>query len=420
MSTTSTHALETGRGRPPSLTPAASPLLQRKCACGGAPGADGLCAACREKVLSRSRDANGASGLVDVPPVVHDVLRSPGQPLDSAARAFFEPRFGGHDFSRVRVHADARAADSARAVNAHAYTVGRNVVFGAGQYAPNTTPGKSLLAHELTHVLQQRGTAQTSSALQVSDVAALPSSVSRWEAEAESNAARVAETNGALDGAPSSAAPTLLRQPATATPPPVAAPVAPTQAQQGIINSARLAAFARCQSVYQILAGIGPPGPGGDRPDLNEIRQREARTTVRRLFGEDLNMDQVTEIVGAMRSRLGPGVPVQVGAASDPDCGSRAGYVRGFRPPIVLCPAFFNSSAEEQARTLVHEAAHLSGIGEVAGESYCGVYDCQSSCGGFDVADSWSHLVHCLSGRTPDTPITITAPSGGGTPKPKP
>jgi hypothetical protein len=90
-----------------------------------------------------------------VPPIVHDVLRSTGQPLDAATRAFMEPRFD-HDFSQVRVHTDARAAESARAVDALAYTVGRGVVFGAGRYAPETQIGKVLLAHELTHIVQQR------------------------------------------------------------------------------------------------------------------------------------------------------------------------------------------------------------------------------------------------------------------------
>jgi hypothetical protein len=67
-----------------------------------------------------------------------------------------EPRFG-RDFSRVRVHTDARAAASAQALNALAYTVGRNVVFGAGQYSPGTSQGDRLVAHELTHVVQQEG-----------------------------------------------------------------------------------------------------------------------------------------------------------------------------------------------------------------------------------------------------------------------
>lgn len=94
----------------------------------------------------------------DVPMIVQEVLNSSGQPLDPAARDFMEPRFG-HAFSNVRVHTDAKAAESARAVNASAYTVGRDVVFGAGQYVPGTTKGYRLLAHELAHVEQQRGAA---------------------------------------------------------------------------------------------------------------------------------------------------------------------------------------------------------------------------------------------------------------------
>ena len=90
----------------------------------------------------------------EVPQVVHDVLRSTGEPLDRETRVFFEGHFG-HDFSRVRVHTDARANRSADAVNALAYTAGRNVVFGPGQYAPGTEEGNRLLAHELTHVVQQ-------------------------------------------------------------------------------------------------------------------------------------------------------------------------------------------------------------------------------------------------------------------------
>jgi hypothetical protein len=80
--------------------------------------------------------------------------RGAGQPLPQSERAFFEPRFG-YDFSQVRIHTDGPEAESARAVNARAYTVGRDVVFGAGEYAPETAAGKKLLAHELTHVVQQ-------------------------------------------------------------------------------------------------------------------------------------------------------------------------------------------------------------------------------------------------------------------------
>jgi Domain of unknown function (DUF4157) len=90
-----------------------------------------------------------------VPPVVREALRSPGQPLDAATLAFAEPRFG-YDFSRVRVHTGATAQRSAADAGARAYTVGHDIVFGAGQYAPATDHGRKLVAHELTHVVQQQ------------------------------------------------------------------------------------------------------------------------------------------------------------------------------------------------------------------------------------------------------------------------
>ena len=188
-------------------------LLQCKCACGGAPGPSGDCAACRRKrspgreeyllqpklainrpgdrwereadrvadrVMNLSEahspcdDAShcaqakqerpqvqrmtpGGAGLrADAPPIVHDVLRSSGQPLPAATRAFMETRFG-YEFGQVSIHSDQRAAQSAHAVQARAYTVGQDIVFGAQQYAPQTNAGRQLLAHELTHTVQQTG-----------------------------------------------------------------------------------------------------------------------------------------------------------------------------------------------------------------------------------------------------------------------
>lgn len=140
----------------PSFVPALSGVLQRKCACGGSSGRLAECGECREKV-SLQRRMTGAGEQETVSPIVHEALRSPGQPLNPATRAFFEPRFG-QDFSRVRVHTEGRAAESARAVNALAYTVGRDIVFAAGQYRPQTEEGRQVLAHELAHVVQQGGT----------------------------------------------------------------------------------------------------------------------------------------------------------------------------------------------------------------------------------------------------------------------
>jgi hypothetical protein len=135
------HALIGAQKKAQSWMPIAGGVLQRNC----------------EKCGKKKPPLQGAAihpGPYSIPLIVHEMLRSPGQPLDQATRAFMEPRFG-HDFSQVRVHTDAKAAESARAVNALAYTVGRDVVFGEGQYSLGMTQGRRLLAHELTHVLQQ-------------------------------------------------------------------------------------------------------------------------------------------------------------------------------------------------------------------------------------------------------------------------
>lgn len=108
--------------------------------------------------LHTKRVGTGGWGQIKVPPIVGEVLGSPGHPLDPDTRAFMEPRFG-HNFSDVRVHADVQAAESARAVGALAYTVGRDVVFGHGHNSQDTAARRHLLAHELAHVVQQNGSA---------------------------------------------------------------------------------------------------------------------------------------------------------------------------------------------------------------------------------------------------------------------
>lgn len=202
----------------PSLLPARIGLLQRKCACGGTSGPSGECEECGKKKRSLQRKAKdqrapgarvsvsrlpvvqrklmiGASNdpleqeadrVADLvmatpvhprvsgtfpriqrfqgqptaetdpaPPSVDRSLTSSGKPLEPALRQDMEQHFG-HNFSRVQVHSDAVAGQSARDVNAIAYTVGHNIVFGAGRYAPETQQGRRLIAHELTHVVQQR------------------------------------------------------------------------------------------------------------------------------------------------------------------------------------------------------------------------------------------------------------------------
>jgi hypothetical protein len=195
--------------------PSASGVLQRKCDCGNHTIAGGECDECSKKGESSKKQvplqrfATSDNGAVGAPPIVHEVLSSSGQPLDVATRIFMEKRFSrdftairsagrpegisrsgitvrphddrferqaeaaaekiaspdaaslesvsaGPDFSQVRIHAGPRAAESARAIGAKAFTVSNSIVFGEGAYSPNSSAGRRLLAHELTHVVQQQ------------------------------------------------------------------------------------------------------------------------------------------------------------------------------------------------------------------------------------------------------------------------
>lgn len=179
-------------------SPSTSGLLQRKCACGNNAMAGGGCEECGKKqrlglqtklkvnepgdIYEQEADriadqvmatpaphavsnappriqrfAGQPAGQAEAAPAsVNQALSSPGRPLEPALRQDMEQRFG-YDFSRVRVHSGAAAEQSARDVNAHAYTVGHDIVFGAGKFALATPAGRRLLAHELAHTVQQSG-----------------------------------------------------------------------------------------------------------------------------------------------------------------------------------------------------------------------------------------------------------------------
>ena len=202
MSEHITSPLTPSRASPVQAAPAM--FLQRKCACGGAPGVSGACEECQANLLQRK--AATANSLGAVPSSVSAALRAPGQPLHADTREYMESRFG-HDFSHVRVHADASAANSARAVNALAYTVGRDVVFAPGQYAPNTAVGRQLLAHELTHVLQQ-----SASSVSLQPRLEIGAPNDQAEIEADRIAARVTSAAAPTEQLRVSQAPARLRR----------------------------------------------------------------------------------------------------------------------------------------------------------------------------------------------------------------
>ena len=139
------------------VTNAPTPSLQRACDCGGACGQCGSGPSEDEGLRVQPLRANPAGSIqTDAPPAVGEALRSSGRPLGDTTRSFMESQFG-YDFGSVRVHTDAKAAASARSVNALAYTVGSDIILGAGAPAQETSAGQKLLAHELTHVVQQSG-----------------------------------------------------------------------------------------------------------------------------------------------------------------------------------------------------------------------------------------------------------------------
>src|ERR1700680_3921390 len=184
-------------------------VLQRKCACGGSTASGSQCEEWKKKNQAsvQRKAANPSSQSATIaPPIVHEVLNSPGQPLDGATRSHFEPRFG-YDFSRVRVHTGDKAAESAQAVGAFAETVVTQVVFESGRYAPGTKAGQELLAHELGHVVQQQRAGSSENGLP----ATLPigEQDNRSEREAESWARTIAQASKSQspEGARTSAAP---------------------------------------------------------------------------------------------------------------------------------------------------------------------------------------------------------------------
>jgi hypothetical protein len=169
--------------------------------------------------LQRVAGNSAVNSMVDdEPSPVHDVVSSGGRPLEPDVRTDMETRLGA-DFGDVRVHDDGAAHRSAQAVNAHAYTVGSNIVFQRDKYDPGSDSGRTMLAHELTHVVQQRsgpvdGT-PTSGGIRVSD----PSD--RFEREAAANAERVMAPSAPAQPTPTPAPAAGVQRDVEETPPPV-------------------------------------------------------------------------------------------------------------------------------------------------------------------------------------------------------
>ncbi|MEG8040270.1 DUF4157 domain-containing protein [Sphingomonas sp. LR60] len=365
-------------------TPPATLAVQRKCACGTHVPGGGHCTACA-----------AAGHAVPLP-------SGGGRAIEPRVRAEMEAGFG-RSFAGVRVHDRADSHAAARDMDARAFTVGQAIHFAAGEYAPSLPGGKRLLAHELAHTVQQRGLSGG-----VQRVAGHVADVGPLEAEADRAAAQVlAGGTAQVTGAAGMLAPQRQAGGATAAPPKVVPPVTPTAKQQGVIDTARKAAAIRTQIARFRASGIEGAAQAAAARALAKIK----------FVWADPNMEQIDDILAGMGGGL-ISVSVQVGGAGDSECRARGGYVRDHRAPIVLCPAFFTSGPEQQIRTMIHEMAHVKGIGKAdVTEGYFMTFDCTEK-GDFTAADSWANYVHCLSGQTPDKPDDITgkAPAKGATP----
>lgn len=412
-------------------------VLQRKCGCGSSADRSGECEGCNDKKLSLQRSIGNLEGRTRnaeletrnpavVPPIVHEVLRSSGQPLDANTRAFMEPRFGhnfgqiavhhglqasgdelqigpegdqyerqaddiakevmgianpasvyatrahrGFDFSRVRIHTDTQAADSARAVNAVAYTIGDDVVFGAGQYAPQTSQGRRLLAHELAHVVQQTTPSSPSLRMQRQQPAQQTTRVALTTTGQCRDARAIAEAIPGARAMANTAFNWFL--------------------SFGTRDRARVALLLRANFLS----------------DADNVR--------------DTVEDRILSISNRLSSAQTGNITFDCAPVGDPECPGRQGYVMtNERDRIHICDSFFNLSLEARRWMLVHECAHLAGAMTLP-ESYYAMFgpigedQCRdltpssSTTEALGNADNYARLVWCLT-KPPGSETTPVPP----------
>jgi len=395
--------------------------LQRKCVCGSYGTGGGECDKCRNGGAKLQRTAVGCRKPETLPSVVHDVLGSPGHPLDANTRAWMEPRFG-YDFSNVRVHTDTQAAESAQAVNALAYTVGRDVVFGAGHYAPRSESGKRLLAHELTHVVQQESVG--SSASQFFKPISEPSDGA--ELEADATAARVVAGESVA-----------VHQQPTAY---LHGALEPWQAgliAGGAVVGGGLLLGLGIYGLYSLITRLSPEEKqrriatakaGADSwvgtalrklnafvanpADTANADVTAARTALDRHFHatDAATATNVRDRVNAINQRLTNWARMSIVIHDDDDlqCKNAGAYVPGGNPnQVVFCPKFFDGGAVWQIETIVHELAHtLTGGAHITDRGYENdrVYPVLNTAEALTNAESFGLLVQDLGASERSSP----------------
>jgi hypothetical protein len=291
------------------------------------------------------RQANGEAGTGEVASDFTSRLGT-GMPLDSASRVYFEPRFNW-DFQHVRLHIDANAAESARAVKARAYTIGRDIVFGTGEYAPETNLGRRLLAHELTHVIQQSPNAT------VRRSGSSPN-VPGHKLTRQVNHAESSKINRRTSGV-------LQRQAGTTTPEvTVTGPNACSLAQHHVIAPAvDRAQQWLTRAIGEMHAHLNPITTNPDFA-VNWPWDTAVLGAMRRHFNttDRATVMQVYQRIVTINNDLTGrrDLHVECHGAADQLCGSAAAYVNPGN--LVFCPSFFTGGAQWQSEALVHEMAH--------------------------------------------------------------
>jgi hypothetical protein len=404
---------------PTGLAPAA---VQRKCA------------ECEdeEKKPIQTRPAPSAhtGAALDADAAVRAAERG-GAPLSREARSYFEPRFG-HDFSRVRVHADGTAAHGARAVCARAYTIGRDIVFAPGEYAPATMEGRRLLAHELAHVVQQgysrrrddsltRGFMENEAArvntlsvrsynpaldeavlqkqraqvrLSTRSIGKLPAVVSRQKTSPD-------ETSGNQRGSESKPKDQKQISKDLCINEPIDDTKARCQFSSGQLNMVRIIKEYALRTCTRSIAAINMPGNEG-----------EVIKIAKDYFNLDIKFSEKTKrtfinVIKAVSDKLEHSA-IECGTCQDENCNRGAiAHADEARTSLVLCPQFFHSEINKvylTPRFLIHEAGHLAGLDENASfreEFYCyqGATK-EEKCPVVDAihnVDAWSHFIEELA-----------------------
>ncbi|HUH98340.1 MAG TPA: DUF4157 domain-containing protein [Anaerolineales bacterium] len=291
------------------------------------------------------RKAAGVERTASIPALVHEVLRSPGRPLDAKTRALFEPRFG-MDFSSVRLHTDQKAARSALAVNALAYTVGRDIVFGEGQYRPSAAHGRELLAHELTHVVQQRTSAD-------GPPVGIGSAHGKHESEAEAVSRQIMKSE---DG------PSTGRAEAQISGSPVIVSRLPkydADCQLSEVIQLTGALNAANQMLDVAVAELRPLASGsvkkGRVVDLLNVHFHDPSNVKGRARSVLKNYEKIKAYLKSPNFKCHP---ASVNCPETKDQVTEAFTLPVAGAQIGLCPVYWQLDCTEQGRVLIHEAYH--------------------------------------------------------------